>query len=440
MRNGIILALTLAVGVSLTSGAQSFFSGRLTAGKQNTTEPVYPTAVDNSLQLLASADSVAQANPLNFDLMFLPVVFDTYRLDLKPMTISKDAEEGGVDAPWLSDLAWRHNFYNTQIQRLAEESPWLVPYNIRSMPEPPKQYEAKLDAKKNILTIHERKVEVPAAVAEQPGMKMKNWIHTFDASLQFSQAYMSDNWYQGGNNNLNLLGNFIYNLQLNQTLHPKLLFTLKLQYKVGVNSAPDDKVRDYNINEDLFQANMKFGLKATSKFYYSMNMQFKTQLLQNFEANSWDLDASFLTPGELNAGIGMTYNTKNKKGNLKFSASLSPLSYNMKTWRANYKLLDSKGEMVHPDKLDHQVGSSGECNLAWALTRNIALTSRLFAFTDYSYLQGDWETTLDFSINKFLSTRIYAHLRFDDSLASDDKWKHWQFKEIFSFGLQYKFN
>lgn len=440
MRNRLFLVMLVTVCLFLPSEAQSLLSGRLMAGRLKQTEPVYPVAQDNSEQLLTAADSVAQSEPLSLDMIFLPVVFDTYRLDLKPMTISMESADSTAEPQWLKDLSWKQNFTNTHLQRLAVEAPWLVPYNLQDMPEPPKQYEAKLDPKRNILTIQERKVEVPAEVAARPGMKMRNWIHSFDASLQFSQAYMSDNWYQGGNNNLNLLANVLYNLTLNQTLHPKLLFNLKLQYKVGINSAPDDEVRDYNINEDLFQANMKFGLKASSKFYYSMNMQFKTQLLQNFKANTWNLSASFLTPGELNAGIGMTYNTKNKKGNIAFSASLSPLSYNMKTWRANYKLLDSDGEMLHPDKLDHQVGSSGECNFSWALTRNISLNSRLFAFTDYSYLQGDWETTLDFSINKFLSTRIYAHLRFDDSLLNDDSWKHWQFKEIFSFGLQYKFN
>lgn len=59
-------------------------------------------------------------------------------------------------------------------------------------------------------------------------------------------------------------------------------------------------------------------------------------MLQNFQTNTWKMTASLLTPGELNAGIGMAYSTKNKRGNVAFDASLSPLSYNMKMWRANY--------------------------------------------------------------------------------------------------------
>ena len=344
-----------------------------------------------------------------------------------------------IDNEWIENLSWRNRFENEHLQRLAVESPWLVPYNLSMLPEPPKQYEAKLDVKKNILTIEVRKLEVPEAAPEH-NLKRKNWIHAFDATLQFSQAYMTDNWYQGGEKNINLLAHLWYNLKLNQTLHPRLLFDLTTQYKLGVNSAPADELRGYNINEDLFQLNLQFGVKATKKFYYSMNMQFKTQLLQNFQTNTWKMTASLLTPGELNAGIGMAYSTKNKRGNVAFDASLSPLSYNMKMWRANYKLLDDNGEMLHPDKLEHQVGSSGEVKFGWAMTRNISLSSRIFAFSDYSYLQSDWETTLSFSINKFLSTQIYAHVRFDDSQKiTDNNNSHWQFKEVFSFGLQYKF-
>ena len=89
--------------------------------------------------------------------------------------------------------------------------------------------------------------------------------------------------------------------------------------------------------------------------------------------------------------------------------------------------------------LGHEVGSSGEWKLNWGITRNIALQSRLFVFTNYQYIQGDLEATLNFSINKYLSTQIYAHLRYDDSAPIDKDWRYWQFKEILSFGLQYQF-
>lgn len=445
------LSFTLLAAMAVTASAQNYFNSRSLANKlkKGTTPECKIVAVDNSEFLLHTADSIAALSDNNRpNIMFLPVVFTSYKM-MQPMALEQPDTVASltkhemptieIDNEWIENLSWRNRFENEHLQRLAVESPWLVPYNLSMLPEPPKQYEAKLDVKKNILTIEVRKLEVPEAAPEH-NLKRKNWIHAFDATLQFSQAYMTDNWYQGGEKNINLLAHLWYNLKLNQTLHPRLLFDLTTQYKLGVNSAPADELRGYNINEDLFQLNMQFGIKATKRFYYSMNMQFKTQMLQNFQTNTWKMKASLLTPGELNAGVGMAYSTKNKRGNVTFDASLSPLSYNMKMWRANYKLLDDNGEMLHPDKLEHQVGSSGEVKFGWAMTRNISLSSRIFAFSDYSYLQGDWETTLSFSINKFLSTQIYAHVRFDDSQKiTDSNNSHWQFKEVFSFGLQYKF-
>ena len=233
--------------------------------------------------------------------------------------------------------------------------------------------------------------------------------------------------------------NYQHITRLNQAKHPNKLFELTAQYKLGINSAPDDTLRDYSITEDLFQINAKFGLQATKKFYYSMTMQFRTQLLQNFSTNTYDLAASFLTPGELNAGIGMTYSTTNDRSTFSFDASLSPLSYNMKICRAIHKMDPTSYGIDAGKRLGHEIGSSGECKLSWTPHPSVTISSRLFVFSNYSYLQGDLETTLNFSINKFLSTQIYAHLRYDDSAPINMDWRYWQFKETLSFGLQYQF-
>ena len=407
----------------------------------------YPEAVDNSVELLVKADSLSHlySERERLSYMFLPVVFFGYDT-VYPHTIRVEKFELfkqkspslNVDRRWIDEALWLTHFENYHLHNLICNNPQLVPYNIADMPEPPKQYEVKPDISKNILVIEERKIELPAN-APEVNIKTISWIHKFDASFQFSQAYLSENWYQGGNNNLNIISNLAYGLQLNQAKHPNKLFELDIVYKLGVTSVTDDRFRKYSINEDMFQLNTKFGLKATKNFYYSTAVQFKTQLFQNFKKDTYDLSASFLTPGEFNAGIGMTYSTSNKKGSFSFNSSLSPLSYNMKICRAIHKM-DPTGLGIDEGKhIGHQVGSSGECKLSWNITRDISLSSRLFVFTDYTYLQGDLETTIDFSINKYLSTQIYAHLRYDDSVSLNKDWQYWQFKEILSFGLQYKF-
>lgn len=50
-------------------------------------------------------------------------------------------------------------------------------------------------------------------------------------------------------------------------------------------------------------------------------MQFKTPLLNNYRVNTEDLTAAFLSPGELNLGLGMTYSYENPKKTLTFHRS-----------------------------------------------------------------------------------------------------------------------
>lgn len=88
-------------------------------------------------------------------------------------------------------------------------------------------------------------------------------------------------------------------------------------------------------------------------------------------------------------------------------------------------------------------GSTGELKLSWRMARNILLTSRVFAFSDYESFQADWENTLAFEINRFLTTQIYCHARYDTRTPYDpdeEKWKKLQIKEIFSIGFAYKFS
>jgi len=273
-----------------------------------------------------------------------------------------------------------------------------------------------------------------------PVIARRNWLHSFTGLVQFTQAYNSPNWYQGGNSNLNMLVDAKYSINLNTKFHPDLLFENTLQYKLVLTSAPEDELRNYSINEDLLQFNSKFGIRAARRWFYSLSAQLKTQTLHNYISNTNDLKAAFMSPGEINVGLGMTYNYKNPKETFAFDLTVAPISYNLKTCLE--ERVDGTAFGIEPGhRTDHQFGSNMEAKVNWQLAYNINLSSRLYAFTDYDYVQGDLETTLSFSINKFLSTQIYAHLRYDSQTPrlEDSRWHKWQLKEIFSFGFSYKF-
>ncbi|MCM1368832.1 MAG: DUF3078 domain-containing protein [Candidatus Amulumruptor caecigallinarius] len=268
-----------------------------------------------------------------------------------------------------------------------------------------------------------------------------NWLHTVNVALQLSQAYISDNWYQGGNSYLAFMGNFMWDVQLNKVYYPNYMLQSTLSYKLALNSTPDDQYHKYSVSQDLFQYNFKAGYKAAHNWFYTLMLQFKTQLLRSYPANSLTRTSSFLSPGELNVGLGMTYSKENARKTIKLSISVAPASYNLKT-------------CIDPDvdptlfgidagrKSLNEFGSNGEVNFMWKIFSNITYTTRLYTFTDYKTFQGDWENTLNFQFNRLFSTQVYAHLRYDSSTDTSvsTHWKKWMLKEILSVGISYTFS
>ncbi|MCM1051042.1 MAG: DUF3078 domain-containing protein [Paenibacillus sp.] len=372
---------------------------------------------------------------------FRPAVFDKLHL-FDPIELDAHTEPvPGIDplvTEWLSRSVAQNDIMRRVKQNYIVNNPDLVKYDEAHLPEPPKKYTATVDPNSARILLKEVVTNEMPVADLQAKFDKKHWLRSFNGNLQFSQAYVSPNWYQGGNDNLNALLHLYYNVKLNPAFHEKLLFENTFQYKLGVNNAPDDEVRNYSISEDLFQWNMTAGYRSTKRWYYSMTAQLKTQFLNNYKSNSTTLKAAFMSPGELNVGVGMTYNYANKKKTFTFDASISPLSYNLKT--CFRKRLSVKGiEPGHTSVSEY--GSSGEGKLQWQMCENISLRSRLFVFTDYDYIQSDWENTLQFTINRFLTTQIYVHMRYDSSspVIEDTDWHKLQLKEILSIGFTYKF-
>lgn len=394
----------------------------------------YPLAIDRTI------DVSAQLMPPFF---YIPSVYKHYKVGrYVDNTIPLPAQQPKQPsmkldgAEWLDKAIARHDAMEAFQQQFAATYPWIVRLNIDSLPEPPKEYKVTIDPSTTGITYEEIKVDLAEANKEVAPLeiKRKNWLHSFQGSLQFSQAYNSPNWYQGGNNNVNLIGSFVWNVKLNPAFYSKILFENTVQYKLALNSAPDDTLRSYSISEDRFQVNTKFGLKATHNWYYSATMQFKTQILQNHPFNSRATTVSFLSPGELNLGLGMTYSTQVKKAS--FNVSIAPLSYNMICY-TNTSVTRFPGK-----KVTSQYGSNFEGKMNWNIFHNINFSSRLYVFTNYEYIQGDWENNLSFTINRYLNTSINVHLRYDSSYPKrdDTNWRKLMLREILSFGFNYTFS
>lgn len=131
-----------------------------------------------------------------------------------------------------------------------------------------------------------------------------------------------------------------------------------------------------------------------------MTAMFKTQFFNNYKPNTRNMKAAFMSPGELNVGLGMTYNLKNKPKRFNMDVSIAPLSYNLKVSTSRHVPVKNFG-IKEGHKSVSEVGSNAEVKINWDIMWNINYTSRFFLFTDYDYLQGDWQNTVNFSINRY---------------------------------------
>ena len=428
---------TFLASISLIAAAQSNIPGETVVVPDSTN---YVSLCDSLIAAHADEIDIFDQPLALPDYFFMPAVYDHYDFRT-PLTVEENTHSGNDWARWLEDYEVLSRRMQTIRHDLFFNNPQVVQYNMATLPEPPAPYITVLNPTDFSISVREdiTPAEAPTLAAEE--VKKRHWIRKFSASLQFSQAYVSPNWYQGGTNNLNALAAIIYNVKLNEAFHPNLLFETNFQYKLGMNSAPDDSLHTYNITEDILQINTTFGLKAAKHWYYSLTGQFKTQVLKSYTVNTNDLASAFLSPGELTAGLGMTYTLENPKKTFSLVASIAPLSYHLITC-INKNMDPTVYGIKEGRRVENQIGSSFDISLKWQISHNIALSSHLFSFSDYHSIQADWENTLSFAINSFLTTQIYAHLRYDSQTPRipDSNWKKLQIKEIFSIGFAYKFS
>ncbi len=260
------------------------------------------------------------------------------------------------------------------------------------------------------------------------------WTKNGNASLQLTQNYISSNWYNGGESTSSMLSNLTW--EANYDDRQRVEFENKLELKLGFVTAPSDTVHHFKTNTDLFRLYSKLGVKAVKNWYYTLAGEFKSQFFASYNTNTNEMVSNFLSPAELDVTLGLDFKQNKKKYTL--SLLTSPLAYTL-MYIHNDQIIDTEAFNVPAGhKSANLLGSKFTGNLTWTIIPSITWESKLEYFTTYSTVIASWENTFNFTLNRFLSTKLFVHARYDDGVTlTEDNRSYFQLQELLSFGLNY---
>lgn len=284
------------------------------------------------------------------------------------------------------------------------------------------------------LNVHDDKIVLNATKIEYKTVTPIYWIKRANAILQFSQNYISPNWYQGGSSNLAFLSTFL--AEFNYDNRKNTQWDNKIEWRVGFNSVEADTLRKVSTNDDLLRYISKFGLRASGNWFYSVSGEFSTQLFNNYtKVNSPDLKARFITPVRVNIGLGMDYKYKQT-----LSVMIAPVSFKYIYANDTVNVKPSLFGIKPGENQLKQIGSSVLFQLKYSPMVNWDLTSKFSFYTDYKKIETDLEIVNNFTVNRFLTARILINPRYDNTVILKGSEKaRIQFKELLSFGFSYRF-
>ncbi|MFV0397231.1 MAG: DUF3078 domain-containing protein [Bacteroidales bacterium] len=352
-------------------------------------------------------------------------MFKTEELDLRLDT----------DVSFLTKKRFQDSLENMAIKNVLQTMPLSIRYSYKSLPKEiikERHIEAsaipKLFEPENLISTDYGRM-TPIEI------KPKNWIPNFQSTIHFSQSYLSENWFQGGESSILL--NSVQLATLNYTNYNNITWNTLLEWRLGFISSPSDSLRSFKASDDQLRFYSIFNLKAYRKWNYSLSAEFKTKIFDSYTPNTKNLTGGFLSPANANLNLGMNYVYANEKKTFSISALLAPGALSL-IYVANKDLPSPNPK--NPDSRTYiTLGSSITGSMVWKMTPFVTWTSRVYLFTNYERTLVEFENTLDMILNRYLSTRIYVYPRFDDALKLKNPGDSYlQFKEIISFGFNFK--
>ena len=284
----------------------------------------------------------------------------------------------------------------------------------------------------------------------------KNWTHGGFVGFNISQSHFS-NWTAGGQDNVNGLGTFKYNMNY---LNGKSKWDNTLDLALGYSFYDLDKKPLKT--DDRINLSSLYGYDVVKEqLYITANLNFQTQFTDgfNYAADSTNRISGFLAPAYLTLGIGAQYVPTKW-----FSLNLAPASGRLTivndqdladagAFGVTAAVYNEKGELIeHGKKTRLELGAQLIANVNYEIFKNVVFTSKLIVFYDYMQKRDlnalnkkygcrfdfDWDNALVMKVNSWLNCNVSARLVYDEDIAPIEGKSFLQFKEVLSVGLSYR--
>jgi len=293
--------------------------------------------------------------------------------------------------------------------------------------------------------------EVEKTLREHKTDTIQGWKTGGVFTLNLAQTSLT-NWAAGGQNSFAVNGfiSAFANYKRNKSVWDNSLDIGYGLLKQGTSSR-------YMKTDDKFDFLSQFGLEAFKNFYYSVLLNFKTQMAPGYKYPDFTNKISdFFSPAYLLLALGLDY-----KPDAHFSAFIAPMTLKF-TFVTDRQLSDSGAFGVKPgNKSLTEFGGYLRAiytknDFKNELLKNVTFTTKIDLFSNYidkpQNIVVNWETLLAFKVNKFLSANINTQLVYDDKIkipydkngngiieAGESVGSLIQFKEILGVGFSYNF-
>lgn len=269
------------------------------------------------------------------------------------------------------------------------------------------------------------------------------WNLGTDATFGFTQTYLS-NWKKGGKSSLATL--LVLKGYANYS-STKTSWENSLEIRNGWLKPADDGIQK---NDDKFEFITRYGIQAYRKWYYSLEMDFQTQLFAGYNyPDRSNLISGFMSPAKTLFKLGMDY-----KPNKELSILLSPLTMKTVYVRDTARVDQTKYGIDADRKSFWEPGLNVDISFKKKLTPDITLQTKYKMFQNYqdpfTAIDMDWENTLSMRISNYINMQALLHLLYDDNVTfatnrtdaeGNTIYKpKLQFKEFITIGFTYKLN